>query len=112
MDEMITKIFDFMRVENTDRVKCAIYMLREDVRILWEIVSQGYDLNNMTWEAFWALFYEKYYNESIRAAKVEEFIQLTQGCMTVTEYATKFDQLEKFALDEVATEATKKAKFI
>uniref|UniRef100_A0A803Q577 Retrotransposon gag domain-containing protein n=1 Tax=Cannabis sativa TaxID=3483 RepID=A0A803Q577_CANSA len=36
----------------------------------------------------------------------------TQGCMTVTEYATKFDRLEKFTYDEVATKASRKAKFI
>ncbi|KAM6554153.1 hypothetical protein CsatB_014915 [Cannabis sativa] len=66
----------------------------------------------MTWEAFRALFYEKYYNESIRAAKAEEFIRLTQDSMTVTEYATKFGRLAKFASDEVATEAARKAKFI
>ncbi|XP_060974137.1 uncharacterized protein LOC133039293 [Cannabis sativa] len=66
----------------------------------------------MTWEAFRALFDEKYYNESIRAAKAEEFIRLTQDSMTVTEYATKFGRLAKFASDEVATEAARKAKFI
>ncbi|XP_060964845.1 uncharacterized protein LOC133033845 [Cannabis sativa] len=32
--------------------------------------------------------------------------------MTVTEYATKFDRLAKFASDEVASDATRKAKFI
>uniref|UniRef100_A0A803PSH1 Gag-pol polyprotein n=1 Tax=Cannabis sativa TaxID=3483 RepID=A0A803PSH1_CANSA len=71
---MITSILDFMQVENNDQFKCDIYMLREDARICWEIVSQGHDLNNMTWDAFQILFYEKYYNESIRAAKVKEFI--------------------------------------
>uniref|UniRef100_A0A803NJM2 Uncharacterized protein n=1 Tax=Cannabis sativa TaxID=3483 RepID=A0A803NJM2_CANSA len=35
-----------------------------------------------------------------------------RGSITVIEYATKFDQLAKFASDEVATEAVMKAKFI
>ncbi|KAM6557203.1 hypothetical protein CsatB_022381 [Cannabis sativa] len=109
---MIASIFDFMRVENNDRVRCAIYMLRDDARIWWEIVSQGHNLNTMTWDAFRALFYEKYYNESIRAAQAEEFARLVQGSMTVTEYATKFDRLAKFASDEVASDAARKAKFI
>ena len=109
---MIASIFDFMRVEDNDRVRCAIYMLRDDARIWWEIVSQGHNLNTMTWDAFRALFYEKYYNESIRAAQAEEFARLVQGSMTVTEYATKFDRLAKFASDEVASDAARKAKFI
>ncbi|KAM6566096.1 hypothetical protein CsatA_025224 [Cannabis sativa] len=109
---MITSIFDFMRVEDNDRVQCDIYMLRDDARIWWEIVSQGYNLNTMTWNAFRALFYDKYYNESIRAAQVKEFARLVQGSMTVTEYATKGYRLTKFAPDEVASDAIRKAKFI
>ena len=30
---MIKKIFEFVQIEDVDRVKCAIYMLRKDVRI-------------------------------------------------------------------------------
>ncbi|XP_060965647.1 uncharacterized protein LOC133034558 [Cannabis sativa] len=108
---LTTKKLD-TKVEDNDWVRCAIFMLGDDACIWWEIASQGHDLNNMTWDAFRTLFYEKYYNEYIRAAKGEEFIRLTQGNMTMTEYATKFDRLAKFASDEVATEVARKAKFI
>uniref|UniRef100_A0A803QSH8 Retrotransposon gag domain-containing protein n=1 Tax=Cannabis sativa TaxID=3483 RepID=A0A803QSH8_CANSA len=51
-------------------------------------------------------------NHRVRCAKAKEFIRLTQRTMTVIEYATKFDRLAKFASNEVATKATRKAKFI
>ena len=30
---MIEKIFEFVQIEDEDKVKCAVYMLRKDVRI-------------------------------------------------------------------------------
>ena len=66
----------------------------------------------MTWEEFRSIFNEKYYSVAVRAAKVDEFINLTQNRMTVTEYALKFDRLAKFALDLVPTDAARRDRFI
>ena len=41
------------------------------------------------------MFSQKYYNVAVRAAKVNEFVGLVQGNMTVTKYALKFDRLVK-----------------
>ena len=109
---MITTSLDFMRVEGHDRVACATYMLREDARIWWEVASQTKDVTALTWERFKDLFSHKYYNVAIRAAKVNEFVGLVQGSMTVTEYALKFDRLAKFAPDLVPTDAARQDRFI
>ena len=104
---MITTILDFMRIEGHDRVACATYMLREDARIWWEVASQTRDVTTLSWEGFKDLFSQKYYNVSIRAAKVNEFVGLVQGNMTVTLYALKFDRLAKFAPDLVPTDVAR-----
>ena len=46
----ITSMFDFMKIEGTDRVACATYMLREDARIWWAEASQIRDVSTMSWE--------------------------------------------------------------
>ena len=51
----------------------------------------------MSWEDFTEVFNEKYFNDSVRAAKLEEFAVLTQGRLSVTEYAQKFERLAQFA---------------
>ena len=47
----------------------------------------------MSWEDFKEVFNEKYFNDVIRAAKLEEFVVLTQGQLSVTEYAQTFERL-------------------
>ena len=79
---MIFSILDFMRVEGNERVACANYMLREDVRIWWDVVSQRRNVVVMTWEKFRNIFNEKYYSVSVRAAKVDEFTNLTQNLLS------------------------------
>ena len=78
-------ILDFMRVEGRDRVDCASYMLRNDARIWWEVVEQRRDTTTMTWEEFKSVFNEKYYSVAVRAAKADEFNNLTQCRLSVTE---------------------------
>ena len=43
--------------------------------------------------------------------KVEEFINLTQGMMTIAEYEVKFDQLSRYTMHLVASEQDKCNKF-
>ena len=33
---MIEKIFEFVQIEDVEKVKCAVYMLRKDTRIWWD----------------------------------------------------------------------------
>ena len=44
---MITSILAFMRVAGYDRVACAAYMLRDDARILWEMVCHYSDVGGV-----------------------------------------------------------------
>ena len=76
------------------------------------MASQTRDVTTLSWEGFRDLFSQKYYNVAVRAAKVNEFVSLVQGNMTVTEYALKFDRLAKFAPDLVPTDAARQDRFI
>ena len=66
----------------------------------------------MTWEEFRNIFNDKYYSVAVRAAKVDEFTNLTQNRMTVTEYALKFDRLAKFAPHLVPTDMARRDQFM
>ena len=45
---MIEKIFEFIQIEDIDRVKGAVYMLRKDERIGWDVVKKTRDVATMT----------------------------------------------------------------
>ncbi|XP_027368274.1 uncharacterized protein LOC113874242 [Abrus precatorius] len=48
------------------------------------------------WTIFRHRFLEKYFPEDIRRRREQEFLTLTQGQMSVGEYAAKFDELSKY----------------
>ena len=37
---MIEKIFEFVDIENEDKMKCTVYMLRKDAKIWWDVVKK------------------------------------------------------------------------
>ena len=45
---MIEKIFEFVQIEDIDKVKCVGYMLRKDARIWWDVVKKTRDVATMT----------------------------------------------------------------
>ena len=53
----------------------------------------------MTWQLFEDAFLDKFFLLEMREAKIEEFMNLRQGSMTVKEYCLKFNQLAKYAPD-------------
>ena len=53
----------------------------------------------------------KYFPETARHAKAQEFLELKQGVMTVMDYVARFTELARFADDYVATYMAKVRKF-
>ena len=46
----------------------------------------------------------KYFPDTTRHAKAQEFLELKQGMMTVMEYVARFTELARYANDYVATD--------
>ena len=65
----------------------------------------------LTWDRFLALFYVKYFPQSMRDQKVNEFETLRQGNKTVAEYEAQFAELARFAPHMVDIEYKKARKF-
>ena len=70
------------------------------------------DVRALSWEQFQGLFNEKYFSDVVRSSRIEEFVRLVQGSMTVTEYAQMFDRLARFAPELVPTDRARRDKFI
>ena len=65
----------------------------------------------MTWAEFHDLFMGKYFPDTSRHAKAQEFLELKQGTMTILEYVARFTELAHFADDYVATDMAKVRRF-
>ena len=53
----------------------------------------------------------KYFPDTTRHAKAQEFLELKQGPMTVIEYVARFTELARFADDYVAIDLAKVRRF-
>ena len=53
----------------------------------------------------------KYFPETARHAKAQEFLELKQGVMTVMDYVARFTELARFVDDYVATNLAKVKRF-
>ena len=49
----------------------------------------------------------QYYPRDVKRGKEQEFLRLKQGQMSIMEYAAKFNELSRFAPNQVATEKMK-----
>ena len=63
------------------------------------------------WAKFHDLFMGKYFQDTVRHAKAQEFLELKQRTMTVLEYVARFTELAHFADDYVATNMAKVRRF-
>ncbi|KAL5565257.1 hypothetical protein UlMin_028421 [Ulmus minor] len=100
----IQTILDFMHLNEREKVLCATYVLKKDARYWWETVKMRRNVQDMTWDEFILEFNQKYYNRMAMRAQQNEFINIKQGSMSVTEAVRKFDQLARLCPYLVPTE--------
>lgn len=66
---------------------------------------------NFGWEEFKTTLRDRFYPNSLKRHKYDEFVHLEQGTMTVKEYKKKFDELAKFTPELVSTSENKAHRF-
>ena len=111
----------FMQIENvlkameitsdTTRIRLAAFQLEGEAQVWWRWARTSRDLEAMTWAGFQELFMGKYFPETARHAKAQEFLELKQGVMTVMDYVARFTELAQFADDYVVTDLAKVRRF-
>ncbi|XP_073133527.1 uncharacterized protein [Henckelia pumila] len=90
--QLVETIFDYMQLTDADRVRCAIFMFRDDARVWWQGARSAVDMTTLTWNGFKDVFYEKYFTISTRTRLAIEFLELHQGSMSIAEYVKKFER--------------------
>ena len=96
---------------DTTRIRLAAFQLDGETQVWWKWARTSRDLEAMTWAEFHELFMGKYFPDTTRHAKAQEFLELKQGTMNVMEYVARFTELARFADDYVATDMAKVGRF-
>ena len=96
---------------DTTRIRLATFQLQGEAQVWWKWAKTSRDLEAMTWAEFHDLFMGKYFPDTARHAKAQEFLELKQGMMTVMVYVARFTELAHFADEYVATDMAKVRRF-
>ncbi|KAF3645983.1 putative hyoscyamine 6-dioxygenase-like [Capsicum annuum] len=87
------------REGEVEGVELATYQLKDVANQWyneWEDVK-GDSAEPTVWDEFVEAFLDRFFPLELREAKVEEFINIKQGKMSVQEYTLKFNQLARYA---------------
>ena len=100
----IEKVLEAMEITYyATRIRLAAFQLEGEAQVWWKWARISRDLEAMTWAEFQELFMGKYFPDTARHAKAQEFLKLKQGVMMVMDYVARFTELALFADDYVAT---------
>ena len=96
---------------DTTMIRLAAFQLKGEAQVWWNWAKTSRDLEAMTWAEFQELFIGKYFLDTVRHAKAQEFLELKQKTMTVIEYVARFTKLARFVDDYVAKDMAKVRRF-
>ncbi|XP_073154039.1 uncharacterized protein [Henckelia pumila] len=85
-------IFCRMGLSDAVRVRCTIFLLKDDTAMWWEGVTKTVELTTLTWDDFKGHFFQKYFNAEVGARMKKEFMSLRLGDLSVAEFARKFEK--------------------
>ena len=108
----VEKVLEAMEItSDVTRIRLAAFQLEGEAQVWWKWARTSRDLEVMTWAEFQELFMGKYFPETARHAKAQQFLELKQGAMTMMDYVDRFTELARFADDYVATDMAKVRRF-
>ncbi|XP_070049959.1 uncharacterized protein [Nicotiana tomentosiformis] len=99
------RVLMVMHASVTEAVELVSFRLR-DVVVLWYEAwerSRGPDAPQAEWEDFSEAFLAHYLPREVREARLDQFLSLKQGDMSVRDYSHKFNSLARYAPDIVRT---------
>ncbi|WMV13628.1 hypothetical protein MTR67_007013 [Solanum verrucosum] len=104
--EEVYKIIDAMGVTLVEKMELASYQLKGVAQVWYTQWKKNRPIRAgpTNWEVFKKAFLDRFFPREMREVKVEEFINLRQGGMSVQEYSLKFTELSKFAQAIVTTQ--------
>ena len=105
------KAFELVGAGAEQKTKFASYFLKGEANYWWESTRALEGGEFITWERFTELFLEKYFPRYMKNQMEIQFLNLTQGDLTVAEYEAKFTELARFVPDQVDTDEKKARRF-
>ena len=104
---------EIARIEEVDEVPFATHYLEGPAAIWWDNTKAMWPAEDeVTWDKFKDKFRKYHIPANIMKVRQQEFLDLKQGNLSVSEYLNKFKHLAHYSLHDVATEERKIDRFL
>ena len=81
-----------MGCTDEQRVLFSNFLMEDRAKDWWDAVERRYP-NGISWDQFQQEFNDRFFPQSHKDSKIEEFFKLEQKNMSVSEYEKKFSEL-------------------
>jgi hypothetical protein len=111
--KVIGKKLDITQCNDREKVLYASGRLEGAASDWWDAFTAAHpNADTITWQEFQANFHAHHIPSGIMKLKKKEFLSLTQGSMSVSEYRDRFTQLSRYAPEEVDTDEKRQERFL
>ena len=102
--DKVNKVYGVMGCTDEQRVLFSSFLIEDRVKDWWDAVERRYP-DGISWDQFQQEFTDRFFPQSHKDSKIEEFFKLEQKNMSVSEYEKKLSELVRLVpyiqVDEV-----------
>ena len=77
------------------RVLFSSFLMKDRAKDWWDVVERRYP-DGISWDQFQQEFIDRFFPQSYKDSKIEEFFKLEQKNMSVSGYEKKFSELDRW----------------
>jgi hypothetical protein len=111
--KVIGKKLDITQCNDREKVLYASGRLEGSASDWWDAFTAAHpNADTITWQEFQENFRAHHIPSGIMKLKKKEFLSLTQGNMSISEYRDRFTQLSCYAPEEVDTDEKRQERFL
>ena len=90
--DKVNKVYRVMGYTDEQRVLFSSFLMEDRAKDWWDVVERRYP-GGITWDQFHQEFTDRFFPQSHKDSKIEEFCKLEQKNMSVSEYEKRFSEL-------------------
>ena len=109
--DRVNKVYGVIGCTNEQRVLFSSFLMEDRAKDWWDAVDRRYP-EGISWDQFQQEFTDRFFPQSHKDSKIEEFFILEKKNMSVSEYEKKFSELVRLVPYIQADEVLKYKRFL
>ena len=109
--DRVNKVYGVMGCTDEQRVLFSSFLMEDMAKDWWDAVDKRYP-DGISWDQFQQEFTDRFFPQSHKDSKIEDFFKLEQKNMSVSEYEKRFSELVRLVPYIQADEVLKCKRFL